>query len=95
MGDDVLKSRIEQAKKDLISEVEKGKWLLSSYIELEDYPLNIANTKKYFDYFHDYRDIRKRLSVWADDFVRIEENCDNFDFPASVCMNARMTLKLK
>ena len=89
LGDDVLKSRIEQAKKDLISEVEKGN-IASVDIELEDYPLNIANTKKYFDYFYDYRDIRKRLSVWADDFVRIEENCDNFDFPASVCMNARI-----
>ena len=47
----------------------------------------------HFDYFYDYRPLRKKFSKWADSYVQLEENCDYFDYPGSQCMTAEKDFK--
>ena len=58
-------------------------------VKLADYPLSVGENKNYFDYFHDYRGMRERLIKWSDDYLRIEENCENFDISASACTTSK------
>ena len=86
--DDVLKARIEQARADLIAEVQAGN-VAPIGEELEEYPIDISEGKSLFDYLYDYRPLREKFSKWADLYIQVEENCDAFDYFGSQCSTAK------